>query len=29
LQIGGDETIGKGFVRIKLVERGDENVKEP
>jgi len=25
LQIGGDETIGKGFAKIKLVEGGDEN----
>ncbi len=29
LQIGGDETIGKGFAVVKLVEGGDRNVEKP
>jgi len=29
LQIGGDETIGKGFARVKLVKGGAESVKKP
>lgn len=29
LQIGRDETIGKGFVRIRLVKGGDKSVKKP
>ena len=28
LQIGGDETVGKGFALIKLIEGGDRNVKK-
>ena len=29
LQIGGDETVGKGFARIKLVKGGSKNVAKP
>jgi len=29
LNVGGDETVGKGFVRLKICQRGDINAEKP